>query len=70
MKQMTCAQMGGPCEAVLTGSNPEELMQNGMKHVEEAHPEMAEQIKAMPQAETAKWSADFNKKWDETPDMG
>ena len=35
MKTMTCRQMAGPCDAEITGSTPEEMMQNGEKHIRE-----------------------------------
>jgi hypothetical protein len=70
MKQLTCVQLGGPatCTAVISGNTMDELTTNGMKHVEEAHPEMAADIKKMPKEELEKWSAEMQKKWDATPD--
>ncbi len=62
---MTCAQMGGSCEATITGSTQEEMLANGMKHLEEAHPEMAADVKAAPQDDpkmvewNQKFAADF-----------
>ena len=47
MKTMTCTQMGGMCEAKISGATPEEMMKNGMTHMEAAHPEMATNIKTM-----------------------
>ena len=64
---MTCAQMGGPCDAMITGTTPEEMVDNGMKHVTEAHPEMAEQVKNMSKEETDKWMTEFRQKWDAAP---
>ena len=49
MKTMTCAHMGGMCEAKISGGTPEEMTKNGMAHIEAAHPEMAADIKAMSQ---------------------
>jgi predicted small metal-binding protein len=45
MKTLTCSQMGGPCDAKITGSTMDEMMINGMKHLEEVHPQMAEDVK-------------------------
>ena len=61
MKTMTCAQMGGACDAAITGSTKEEMLANGMKHLEEAHPEMAAQVKAMAPEDPAmvEWSKKF-----------
>jgi len=71
MKQITCAQMGGPatCSTVFQGNTPEEIVQNAMKHVEEAHPDMAASIKAMTPEETSKWMEDFHKTFEALPTM-
>ena len=59
---MTCAQMGGECDKKIYGANPDEMMGNGMKHLEEAHPKMAADVKAMPPEDPTMvaWSAKFN----------
>lgn len=59
--------MGGMCDAPVSGATKDELMMNGMKHLEEAHPEMAASVKAMPKDDPkmVEWNDMFNKKWDE-----
>ena len=71
MKQLTCAQLGGPatCTAVISGNTPDEMMQDGMKHLNATHPEMAEDIKNMPKEANEKWMAEFQEKWKATPEM-
>ena len=71
MKQMTCAQMGGPatCTAVLTGNTAEEMVKNGTAHITEFHPDLAEQVKKMTLEETTKWMADFQPKFATARDM-
>jgi predicted small metal-binding protein len=69
MKQMTCAQMGGPCEAVITGSTADEMIANGTTHLTAAHPQMLEDMKNMPKEAMDKWTADFHTKWEATPEM-
>ena len=71
MKQMTCPAMGGPdtCTTLLSGNTAEEMVADGMKHVEAAHPEMAENIKKMTPEEMATWMAEFKPKFDALPDM-
>ena len=32
MKQMTCAQLGGACDTMITGNTPEEMGENSKKH--------------------------------------
>ena len=68
---MTCAEMSGPCETVVMGNDPNEMMTNGMAHIEAAHPEMAADIKAMPKDDPKMiaWGEDFQKKWDAKPEM-
>lgn len=67
---MTCAQMGGMCDAKISGSTQDEMIANGMKHLEEAHPEMAANIKATPKEDPkmVEWSENFKKEWANTPD--
>jgi predicted small metal-binding protein len=71
MKQMTCAQMGGPaeCTTMIMGSTADEMTKNGMNHINEAHPQMAEDIKKMTPEETTKWMAEFQPKFDAVPEM-
>jgi len=61
MKIMTCAQMGGPCDAEITGNTPDEMMANGMAHLESAHPQMATDVKAAPKDDPkmVEWSKKF-----------
>lgn len=70
MKTMTCAQMGGMCETAISGTTPEEMTENGMKHIEEAHPDMAADIKAMPEDDPKMiaWHEKFMKDWEELPE--
>lgn len=71
MKKMTCAQMGGPCEAEITGATQDEMTANGMTHIREAHPEMAADIEAMPKDDPkmVEWQEKFTAAWDATPEM-
>ena len=71
MKTMTCAQMGGPCDAQITGSTQDEMMANGMAHLESAHPEMAATVKAMPKDDPTMvaWGEKFKADWEAAPEM-
>lgn len=71
MKQITCAQMGGPatCDVMLSGNTPEEMIASGMAHVKEAHPEMEADIEKMSKEDMDKWRAEFQTKWDALPEM-
>lgn len=69
MKSMTCAAAGGPatCTAVITGNTVDEMLASGMKHVTEAHPEMAADIKKMSKEDMAKFMIEFKSKFDALP---
>ena|GEM_PF-2905697 len=54
---MTCKEMGGWCDHEVQGATWEEMNANGMKHMQEAHPEEAAKIMAM--------SAEDMKGWEE-----
>ena len=71
MKTLTCAQMGGPCEEKISGATKDEMMSNGMKHMEAAHPEMAADIKSMPKDDPkmVEWGKTFDASWDAAPEM-
>lgn len=70
MKTLTCAQMGGPCDEKVSGSTQDELMANGMKHLEAAHPEMAESVKkASPDDPMMiEWRKNFDAAWSAAPE--
>lgn len=65
MKTMTCIQLGGTCEARITGDTPEEIIKNGMKHLENNHSEIADRIKDMAanDPEMVEWNKKFMKDW-------
>ncbi len=67
---MTCAQLGGPCEEKISGNTPDELMTNGMKHLEVAHPEMAASVKAASKDDPmmVEWNKKFKEECEKTPD--
>lgn len=67
---MTCRKMGGMCDAEITASTSDEMMSKGMAHLEEAHPEMAANIKAMPKDDPkmVEWGKKFMSDWEATPE--
>ncbi len=68
---MTCKEMGGMCEEKITGSSSDEMMANGMKHLEVAHPEMAENVKNMPETDPmmVAWVEKFNQDFEAAPEV-
>lgn len=71
MKQMTCAQMGGPadCSKEIQGRDAEEMAKVGFDHVIAEHPEMAQKIQSNTKEENDKWMAEFKLKVDALPEM-
>lgn len=71
MKTMTCSQMGGSCDATITGATEDEMMANGMKHLEEAHPQMAEDVKKASPTDPmmVEWNAKFKKDFEAAPEV-
>jgi len=74
MKSMTCKEMGGPCDAKISGNTAEELMNNGSDHIrsndDEGHKKavaMMEDMKNKPE-EGKKWNDDFAAKFDALPE--
>ena len=67
---MTCAQMGGECDATMTAETADEMVGKGMAHLEVAHPEMAAKVKAMPHDDPAMiaWGEKFQKDWEAAPE--
>ena len=58
--------MGGPCGAEIMGDTSDEMMMNGMKHLEENHPAMAADVKAMPKDDPkmVAWGKKFMEDWE------
>jgi predicted small metal-binding protein len=59
MKTMTCKQLGGPCDAKLSAESWDEMVQNMVKHVYANHPQTAEEMKKMHDANATRISLFF-----------
>ncbi len=70
MKTMTCRQMGGECDAKIMGNTADEMMKNGMMHLEQAHPKMAASVKAMPKDDPKmmEWNNKFMADFEAAPE--
>jgi predicted small metal-binding protein len=71
MKKITCKEMGGDCDAVITAETAAEMMEKGKAHVMEAHAadasshaEIMEKMKAMTDEEFVAWQTDFTQKFE------
>jgi len=71
MKTLTCSQMGGPCDAKISGATPDEMMMNGMKHLEAVHPDMAADVKKASPTDPMmiEWNKKFKKDFEAAPEM-
>ncbi len=66
MKTIKCSQVGGgTCAFEVTGASADEIKEKFMAHANEAHAEM---VAAATPESMAKWNADFDKTYAETPD--
>ena len=72
MKQIACKDLGGPatCDEVLKGETAEEIISNGWRHIEGAHPELAENIRNNPQDVNDRWMNDFKARFPSLPEAG
>jgi predicted small metal-binding protein len=66
---MTCEQMGGPCDHMISANTPKEMIDAGMEHLKKDHPEMLTDMQNMSADEKEKWNTSFMKSWEMTPDM-
>ena len=70
MKQISCSTMGGPCDEMIQGNDPKELSDNGMKHLQEKHPDLAKQMAGMSKEDGEKWFNDtLMPLWTAAPEM-
>lgn len=63
--------MGGMCDTPISGNSKDELMANGMRHLEEAHPEMAAGVKAMSPDDPmmVEWAKKFDEMYEAAPEQ-
>lgn len=71
MKQVACAQMGGPatCTFTVTAETSEDAVNKMMEHVKTTHPDLAADIQKMSAEETTKWMENFRKDFAAMPEM-
>lgn len=73
MKQMTCSHMGngmsGLCDTIISGNTAKEMSDNGWKHLQAAHPDMAKGMQDQTQEQRDSWFSEFEKKFDAAPKM-
>jgi len=68
MKTMTCKELGGTCDAKLTASSWDEMVKKMTEHVMGKHPDVAQKMKEMHEADPKKWGREMKPKWDAAPE--
>lgn len=76
MKKLTCRDLGGPCDAEITGNSFEEMGKNSHAHVmeqinsdDEAHIAAAAKMKNASPEEQKSMMAEFEKRYNEAPNI-
>ena len=76
MKELTCRDLGGPCDAAFTASSFEEIGQKSHQHVMDqiangdlAHLSSANEMRTATPDQQKAMMAEFKRKFDEAPDV-
>ncbi len=69
MKTMTCREMGGDCDMEISAETSSEMAEKMTAHVMGSHPEVAEKMSTMTDAEHDVWENEFHKNWDVAPEV-
>jgi len=73
MKKLSCTAMGGgeQCQDIFEGETSEELLSKATKHVMESpiHDDLRKDMAKQSDEEKAKWMKNYNKLWEETPEV-
>lgn len=76
MKKLTCRDLGGPCDAEITGNSIEEVGKKSHEHVmelinkgDEAHKAAAAKMRDASSEEQKTMMAEFEKRYNEAPEM-
>jgi predicted small metal-binding protein len=64
MKKMSCMELGGDCDFVLTAETCEGMIGEMYNHLKEKHPTLLDAIKTTDEEE---WRETVRKEWDATP---
>ena len=68
MKTMTCRELGGSCDQELSAETWGDMVKTMTAHVMENHPDVAEKMKKMHEADPEKWGKEMKPKWDAAPE--
>jgi len=64
MRSMTCRELGGPCDQVLSANTWNEMVKAMTSHVMDKHPETAKSMEAMHNEDPKRWGSEMKPKWD------
>lgn len=72
MKELTCRQIDGICDIIISGSTVEELLDNRFIHLKQMaplsdeHKRVLNNLQFLSENEIAKWRENVVKKWNQT----
>jgi predicted small metal-binding protein len=69
MKTLTCRELGGACDTNISADSWTDMVKKMTAHVMEKHPDVAEQMKAIHEADPEQWGRENKPKWDAAPDQ-
>lgn len=67
MKTFTCRELGGACDQKLTAETWDEMVKKMTAHVMEKHPNVAQAMKEMHEADPRQWGREMKPKWEAAP---
>jgi predicted small metal-binding protein len=68
MKSMTCRELGGACDQVLSAATWDEMVKKMTAHVMATHPDVAKAMKTMHEDDPSRWGREMKPQWEATPD--
>jgi predicted small metal-binding protein len=68
MKTMTCLELGGACDEMLSAQTWDEMVKTMTDHVMGKHPDVAERMKKMHDEDPEKWGKEMKQKWEIAPE--
>ena len=63
MKAMTCKELGGDCDTVLSAQTWDEMVSIMTEHVIAKHPHVVERMAKMHEEDPGRWSKEIKPKW-------
>jgi predicted small metal-binding protein len=67
MKTMTCRELGGPCNELLSADTWEDMVRKMTAHVMREHPSTAKEMERMHHEDPKRWAREMKPKWEAKP---